>query len=77
MNPEIRWAVYGNGGYMHLRLPSEADAMKILVLTRGCAQGFCYIRGGDGIIWAKTLKNSSEAMKLLQKKGYIDPRQML
>ncbi len=77
MNPELRWPVYRNSGYLRLRIPSEADAIKILVLTRGCAQGFCFIQGSDGIIWAKTVKNSSETMKLLQKAGYCDPKQLL
>ncbi len=77
MNPELRWSVYPNGGYIRFRIPSEADAIKILVLTRGCRQGFCFTKGGDGIIWAKTLKGSIETMKLLQMAGYADPSQML
>jgi hypothetical protein len=77
MNPELRWSVYPNGGYLRLRIPSEADAIKILVLTRGCGQGFSFTQGGDGIIWAKTLKRSSETMKLLQKAGYADPKQIV
>jgi hypothetical protein len=81
---ELRWNIYptkdgrngGTHGYALLRIPS-ADAIKILVLTRGCAQGFCYREGGDNkILWAKTIRNMSNTLKLLQKHGYIDPKQM-
>ena len=80
--PELRWNIYptkggGTHGYMRLKLESDADVIRALVLTRGCGQGFCFRLGGDGIIWAKTIINSSATMKLLQKSGYIDGKQML
>ena len=72
--PELRWNL--GYGYLRLRLPSETDAIKVLVLLRGCNSGFCYIAGGDGIMWAKTLEGQVAAKKLLQKVGYCDPRQL-
>lgn len=80
---ELRWNIYptndgrngGTHGYALLRIPS-ADAIKILVLTRGFPQGFCYREGsGDKILWAKTITNMSDTIKLLQKHGYANPKQ--
>jgi hypothetical protein len=82
--PELRWNMYptkdgrngGTHGYLRLKLEDEADAIKILVLTRGCAQGFSYNTKGNGIIWAKTITGQSATCKLLQKAGYVDSRQL-
>jgi selenophosphate synthase len=79
---ELRWNIYptkdgGSGGYMKLRLDSDADAIKILVMTRGFGQGFCFVAGKENIMWAKGIKGMSDCMKALQKAGYIDRRQIL
>ena len=74
--PELRWNIYptkalagGSHGYMVLKLESDADAIRALILTRGCGQGFCFRLRSDGIIWAKTITNQPATMKLLQKAG--------
>lgn len=82
---ELRWNIYptkdgqngGTHGYMRLPLASDTDAIKALVLLGKCNQGFCFILGKkENIMWAKTIVGQQQAMKLLQKEGFIDRRQI-
>lgn len=59
-------------GYLRLRLPSRADAMKVLVLLRGCGAGLYYDAKANNIIMAKTLKPYSDINKILKREGYCD-----
>ena len=69
--PELRFNL--GYGYLKLRLPSRADAVKVLVLLRGCKAGFYYDMRANNIIVAKTLQTYSDINKILKREGYCDP----
>jgi hypothetical protein len=61
-------------GYLRLRIASKQDAIKIMVLLRGCKSGFYYNQNdSEQLIWANTLKHYSDINKLLKLAGYCDP----
>jgi hypothetical protein len=70
--PELRFNL--GYGYLRLRLPSRTDAIKMLVLTRGCGAGLYYDRCANNFIYAKTLKPYSDINKILKREGYCDTR---
>lgn len=69
--PELRFVM--PAGYLRLRLPSRADAVKALVLTRSCGAGFFYDWRFNNIIAAKSLKPYTEVSKILKREGYCNP----
>jgi hypothetical protein len=71
-SPELRFNL--GYGYLRLRLPSRADAIKMLVLTRGCGAGLYYNEHANNLIYAKTLKPYCEMNKILKRAGYCDER---
>jgi hypothetical protein len=69
--PELRFNL--GYGYLRLRIATKADAIRILILLRGCKSGLYYDQNDD-IIWAKTLKHYSDINKILKQEGYCDSR---
>lgn len=73
--PELRFNL--GYGYLRLRIASEADMIRILVLTRNCKSGFTYNKNdSDGIIWAKTLAQYNEILRILKQNWYCDKNQL-
>lgn len=71
--PELRFNM-GSNGYLGLRIASPEDAIKILVLLRGCKSGLYYNKNSEeGIIWSNTLKHYNEINKILKQEGYLSP----
>jgi hypothetical protein len=68
--PELRFQL--GYGYLRLRILSREDAIKILVLTRGCGAGLYYDQRTNNLIIAKSLRPYSEINKILKRAGYCD-----
>lgn len=70
--PELRFNL--GRGYLRLRIQSNDDALKLVILLRHCNSGLFYNKSDpQGLIEAKTLKQFNEITKCLKKEGYLDP----
>ncbi len=73
--PELRFNL-GNG-YLRLRIISQDDMIRILVLTRQCKSGLFYNKNdSEGIVYAKTLEHYNEILRILKQHGYCDSKQL-